>query len=73
LDQETIENHPISILRGLLEHGADITGESQGAKNADRDFLKLSVFGRDGLERRGDPFDFQRFGPENHIPEFCCL
>ena len=72
LNQEAIKIDPLSISCGLLE-GLYIVGESQVVRNADRDSLKFSVFGRDGFECRSDPFDTQQFRPKNRIPKFRCL
>lgn len=73
LDQEAIEVQPLPKI--LFSDGSPnvCTGTDEGGveTHMNRDSSKLSMFGRDGLECKGDPYDGQRSGPKNCIHEFC--
>jgi len=55
--------------KGLPGVGTTTEG-GQGVRHINGDLLKISMFGCDGSECRGDPFDYLRSGSENQITEF---
>ena len=75
LDQEVIQVRPFlrsHFCIGFYDAGEDPeVGMVVG--HMDRDLAEIPMFGCDGLECHGDPFNLPRSGPKNQILKLCCF
>ena len=72
MNQEAIKVQPLPknpFSDGCPDIQVDVDALGQVGKRINRDSSEISVLGCDGLECQGDPSNFQRSEPKNHILE----